>query len=114
MKKDLIIYFEDIVDAIAHIEEYTVNANQETFEDDDYMQDAVIRRFEIIGEAVKHIPEDFRKDHPEIPWKLATGMRDVLVHNYNEVNFERLWKTIKEDLPKFKKQVEEILQSKNF
>jgi len=109
MKKDFIIYLEDIIDAITHIVEYTTNSTQEVFEKDDYMQDAVIRRFEIIGEAVKHIPEDFRKSHPEIPWKLATGMRDVLIHNYNEVNFERLWKTIKEDLPQFKKQIKTLL-----
>jgi uncharacterized protein with HEPN domain len=114
MRKDLTIYLEDIVDAITHIVKYTSNSTQEAFEEDDYMQDAVIRRFEIIGEAVKHIPEDFRKTHQEVPWKLATGMRDVLIHNYNEVNFERLWKTIKEDLPHFKKQIEEILHKKIF
>ena len=110
MKKDFFIYFEDIVEAINHIQEYTANATREIFENDDYMQDAVIRRFEIIGEAVKHIPEDFRKDNSEIPWKLATGMRDVLIHNYNEVNFERLWKTIKEDLPIFKNQIQKLLK----
>jgi len=111
MIKNYTIYLEDIIKSITHIEKYTQNILFDHFKDDEYMQDAVIRRFEIIGEAAKHIPEDFKQKHSHIPWKLATGMRDVLIHNYNEVNFDRLWKTITEDLPPFKKHLEELLKN---
>ncbi len=110
MKKDFSIYLEDIIKSISHIEKYTQNVSFKHFEEDIYMQDATIRRFQIIGEAVKRIPEDFKQTHSNIPWKLATGMRDVLIHNYNEVNLDRLWKTIIEDLPPFKKYIEELLK----
>lgn len=110
MKKDIAVYLEDIVESIIHIEKYIQGASLETFKTDDYMQDAVIRRFQIIGEATKHIPEEIRKEHSEIPWKYATGMRDILIHDYDDVNLERLWKTCKEDLPDFKRQIGELLQ----
>ncbi len=109
MKKDVTIYLEDIIESITHIEKYIQGVTQDTFEADDYMQDAVIRRFQIIGEATKRIPEDFKLTHSDIPWRFATAMRDVLVHDYNEVNLDRLWKTIKEDLPQFKKQIKTLL-----
>lgn len=73
------------------------------------MQDAVIRRFQIIGEAAKHIPDEVKQNSSEIPWKLATGMRDVLIHNYNEVNLDRLWKTITADLPTLKEKLEKLI-----
>ncbi|SRR5258706_12765462 len=110
MKKDLNVYLEDIIKSITNIEKYTQNVSFKHFENDEYMQDAIIRRFEIIGEAAKRIPEDFKQAHSNIPWKLATGMRDVLIHDYNEVNLDRLWKTIIEDLPPFKKDIEELLK----
>jgi uncharacterized protein with HEPN domain len=90
MIKDFTVYLEDIVESITHIEKYPQNVSYEQFENDEYMQDAVIRRFEIIGEAAKNIPQDFKQQHSNIPWKLATGMRDVLIHHYNDVNFDRV------------------------
>lgn len=102
MKKDFSIYLEDIIESITHIEKYTQGVTFEQFEKDEYMQDAVIRRFEIIGEAAKRIPDDVKQTHSEIPWKLVTGMRDVLIHNYNEVNLDRVWKTLTKDLPLLK------------
>lgn len=74
------------------------------------MKDAIIRRLEIIGEAVKNIPDDFKDKHPDVPWKEIAGMRDILIHEYFGVNLERVWKTAKEDLPEFKKTVSEILK----
>lgn len=108
MNKDFTIYIDEIIDSISHIEKYTNNVAIEHFQEDDYMQDAVIRRFQIIGEAAKRIPDEFKQNHQDVPWKLATGLRDVLIHNYNEVNLDRLWQTITEDLPGFKQQLETL------
>lgn len=109
MNKDHTVYLKDIIDSIDHIEKYVKDSTLKQFEEDEYMQDAVIRRFQIIGEATKRLPEEFKLNHPNIKWRHATGMRDVLIHDYNEVNFDRLWKTITEDLPLLRKQIEALI-----
>lgn len=69
----------------------------------------MIRRLSIIGEAIKRLPQDFRDQHPEIAWRKATGMRDILVHNYDEVEIDQVWLTITGVLPAFKKQIQKLL-----
>ena len=69
----------------------------------------MLRRLEIIGEAVKNIPDDFRAKYPDIPWRQIAGMRDVLIHAYFGVNLRRVWKVIKEDLPEIKLKILKIL-----
>jgi uncharacterized protein with HEPN domain len=77
-------------------------------------QDAVIRRLEIIGEAVKNIPHEFREKYPKIPWKKVAGLRDVLIHGYFGVNLRRVWKTIVKDLPELKEEIMKVKKSLNF
>jgi len=72
-------------------------------------QDAVIRNFEIIGEAAKRVPETYRKRHLQIPWRLMAGFRDVLIHAYEGVDLKRVWRIAREDLPRVKAAVEKIL-----
>lgn len=74
------------------------------------LQDAIIRRIEIIGEAVKQLPPTFKKQYPEIAWKEIAGMRDILIHEYFGVNINVVWKTIQKDIPKLKEQIEELLE----
>ena len=70
--------------------------------------DAVIRNFEIIGEAIKHITTDLHQQHPQINWKDIAGMRDILIHEYFGVDLELVWDTIQQDLAPLKKVIEEL------
>ena len=104
------IFLEDILESIERIEKYTKGKTLKEFLDDYEKQDAIIKRLEIIGEAVKNIPAEVKKKHSKIPWKDITGMRDVLIHEYFGVIMERVWDTAKNDIPKFKKQITELLE----
>ena len=112
-KRDVRVFLEDILESIEKIEEYTTDVNEEEFYENTFVQDAVIRRLEIIGEAVKNIPDDFRVKYPDIPWRQIAGMRDVLIHAYFGVNPRRVWKVIKEDIPELKLKILKILEDIN-
>ncbi len=105
MKRDVRVYVQDILDSIEKIEQYTKTIHREDFIQDSQIQDAVLRRLEIIGEAVKSIPQDFRDKYPRIPWKNMAGMRDVLIHEYFGVNIERAWKVVSEDIFDLRKEL---------
>ena len=110
MKRNIKLYLNDIIESIKRIEGYMKCITKETFPKDDKLQDAVIRRLEIIGEAAKNVPIDYRNKHPEIEWKKIAGMRDVLIHAYFGVVLERVWVAVRNDLPILKKQLNKILK----
>lgn len=108
-QRDAGVYLEDILKSIELIEQYVREHGKDGFAESLQIQDAVIRRLEIIGEAVKHVPEEFKRSHPDIPWRQIAGMRDVLIHEYFTVNIDRVWNTVNNDFPKFKAQIRELL-----
>jgi uncharacterized protein with HEPN domain len=107
--KDPRVYFEDILESIGKIEAYVGGKTYADFEADAKGQDAVVRRLEIIGEAVKNIPDEIKAAEPGIPWRQIAGMRDVIVHEYAVVSLERVWKVVTDDLGQLKSAVERIL-----
>lgn len=110
MKKDPLVFLKHILESIEWIEKDVKNLSKEDFLRNVPIQDAVIRRFEIIGEAIRNLPDDLKKEYPSIPWQDIADMRNKLIHDYFGVDLELLWRVIKNDLPPFKKQVEEILK----
>lgn len=105
------LYIDDIFDAIKKIENYTESFNFDNFSQDQKTIDAVIRNFEIIGEAAKNIPREMKKKYIQIPWSSMASIRNKLIHEYFGVNFKVLWKTIKEDLPDLKEKISEITRN---
>ncbi|MCF8379945.1 MAG: DUF86 domain-containing protein [Bacteroidales bacterium] len=100
--KDDRIYIEHIQKSIERIESYLSLKDHHSFSDDHLTQDAVVRQLEIIGEATKRISIEFRKENPQVPWLDMAGMRDVLIHDYIDVDLDIVWKTASESIPVLK------------
>jgi len=110
MKRAIGDYIEDIVDAIGKTINFVEGMTYDTFIRDEKTIFAVVRALEIIGEAVKNIPTETRKNYPEIPWRNMAGMRDKLIHEYFGVRLDLVWKTVKEEIPPLKPLFENILK----
>jgi uncharacterized protein with HEPN domain len=108
-KKDPKIFLGHISESINELEKNISGMSEAEFSENTTSQDAAVRRLEIIGEAVRNIPETFRKKHLKIPWKKIAGLRDVLIHEYFGVDMELVWKIAKNDIPKLKKNIEKII-----
>ena len=99
-----------ILDAVARIRQYTEGMGLETFHIDSRTVDAVVYNLAIIGEAVRHIPDEVQSTHPGIPWKAMRAMRNVVVHEYERVNVSIVWETLQQDLPPLVPLLEELLR----
>ncbi len=108
MRKDPEVFLAHILESIDLIEGYSEGKTREEFVESLQLQDAIIRRIEIIGEAVKNLPEDFKRDHPEIAWQKIAGMRDVLIHQYFGVDLALTWDVIQSDIPDLKLNISRI------
>ena len=110
MSRDPYLRLEDILDACERLHAYLLGFDPESFEHDLKTQDAVIRVFEIIGEAVKSLPEEWTDTEPEIPWRQIAGFRDVLAHAYFAVNASVVWTAAVEKAPLLKQACLRLLQ----
>ena len=107
--RDLSLYLNDIIGAIKSIQSFVAGMGYDAFKDDDKTVSAVIRKFEVIGEAVKQIPENLREKYSSIPWKDISGMRDRLIHFYFGVDAQLVWATIHESLPELNRVATKML-----
>ncbi len=110
MKRDVRLFLDDIFKSIALIETYLQEVTEEYFHTSTEKQDLIVRRLEIIGEATRHIPEEFRKQHADIPWQKMAGIRNILIHEYFGINFNTVWKTATQFLPPLKEQIKVLLR----
>ncbi len=108
--RDYTLYLKDILAAIESIESFIEGMEAEEFWSDDKTSSAVVRKLEIIGEAVKHVPDRVRQQNPQIMWREMAGMRDKLIHSYFSVDYQLIWRTITERLPQIRSEIQKILQ----
>jgi uncharacterized protein with HEPN domain len=109
VKKDPIVFLTHILESIALIEKYSSKTTQAKFIKNQALQDSIIRRLEIIGEAVKNLPSGFKSKHADIPWKQMAGMRDILIHQYFDIDLLLTWKVVKHELPSIKKKLLDLM-----
>jgi uncharacterized protein with HEPN domain len=110
MSRSAEILLRDILQASDLLAQYTFGLTLEEFTENTEKQDAVARRLEIIGEAVKGLPRDLRDRYPEVPWRDIAGARDVLVHEYFRIDLDLAWEMVKEDIPDLAEKIRRILE----
>ncbi|RKY90516.1 MAG: hypothetical protein DRQ01_09075 [Ignavibacteriae bacterium] len=102
-------YLIDIQISAESIVRYIEGKSSSTFYEDEMLQDAVIRRIEIMGEAASRISEDLKSQYPTLPWKKMKAMRNILIHMYDELELEIVWDTITKDIPGLLNEMKKIL-----
>lgn len=108
MKKDPRVYLAQVLECARQISSYTIGGKERFFAEP-LIQDAVIRKFEVIGEAAKRVAEDYRQAHPEIPWHGLAAFRDVLIHQYEGVDLAEVWRIVEAELSGLKRAIESLL-----
>ncbi len=101
-------HLEDLLERIARIEHFTADG-RETFMTSKLIQDGVIRNFEVIGEIVKRLPPELTAPYSHIPWRQIAGFRDILIHDYEDIELEIVWQAVEDDLTPLRKAVEMMM-----
>jgi len=102
-------YLRHILDSIKRIESYA-SVGKEEYLSNTHWQDAIIRNFEVIGEAAKRLSEEFKEGNAQVQWRSIAGLRDVLIHDYLAVDLKAVWQVIENDLPDLKRVIEDNLE----
>jgi len=110
-KRDHTLFVDDILAAISKIEKYTKKTTFDEFSRNEMAVDAVIRNFEVIGEAANKIPREIKAGNPYVEWKEMIGFRNILIHDYFGVDIESLWDTIRKNIPQLKKNIIKLKKS---
>lgn len=111
-KRDNNDYLTHIADSISRIEKYCEGLDEDKFLESELVQDAVIRQFEIIGEAAKKLDTKLRQTTAHIPWRAIAGTRDILIHQYFGVDLKQVWKFTGQDLSELKSEIKKLLLKK--
>lgn len=110
IKREYVLYLEDMLQSINRIEEYLTDIDFEKFKMSNMIVDATIRNFEIIGEAAKNVPVKIQVKYQEIPWRKMYGLRNLISHEYFGVDYEMIWEISKKNLPQNKIDLEKIIK----
>ncbi|MGC8878887.1 MAG: DUF86 domain-containing protein [Anaerolineae bacterium] len=108
-KRDARLFLRDMLAAIAKIERYTSGLDFDSFEANDMVVDAVVRNLEIIGEAARHIPEHLRQQYAEVNWQRVVGFRNIVIHEYFDVDLEIVWVIATKQLPALQQALQAML-----
>ena len=110
--RDPSLYLTHVLESIELARAYLEGVDFRRFRESQQLQDAVIRRIEIIGEAVKNLPAEMRASAPGVPWRRIAGMRDKVVHDYMGVDIELVWTVVQRDLPELAQEVRGLLEQR--
>jgi len=109
MKRNILVFIDDIIEAIESIEEYIEGHTFDSFQTNKMLFDAVVRNLEVIGEASKSIPDEIRDRYDDVPWQRMVGLRNILIHEYFGVNKQVIWKIVSENIPEIKPKMKRLL-----
>jgi uncharacterized protein with HEPN domain len=104
-------YLSHIVDEINYLKSHTEKLSRDRFLNDATLQRAFVRSLEIIGEATKKLPEELKRNYPNIEWKVIAGMRDRLVHGYFGIDYDIVWDVVKNKIPQLHKEIQQIIDT---
>jgi uncharacterized protein with HEPN domain len=113
-KRSFSLLLYDILQSIQKIEEFTRDLSFDQLMDDERTKDAILRNLQVIGDASKNFPKTLISKHPEVDWSGIAGLRDIITHRYFRVDWNLLWKSIHEELPVLKVQVQNLMKEKPF
>lgn len=105
------LYLQDMIESIELIQQYVASTTLTAFLEDPQLQDSVLRRFIVLGEAANQVPDDVREQYAHLPWSEIRGMRNFLIHEYPGIDLPSTWRTIHEDLPPLKRQLQAALET---
>lgn len=102
-------YLLDILIAARKVLRYVQGISWDTFQSDTLLQDAVMRNLQIIGEAAQRVSKELKEKHPEIAWAPMAGMRNRLVHEYFRIDLEKVWETVRDNIPSLLSEIEPLV-----